>query len=62
MPWNYPTTIWFGARKIEDLANACLNLKIKLVNADNSTKAIVREVKMPIATFFNLIINLKTYH
>ncbi|WP_440691324.1 iron-containing alcohol dehydrogenase [Candidatus Pelagibacter sp. HIMB1782] len=29
MNWNYPTTIWFGARKIEDLANACLNLKIK---------------------------------
>ena len=29
MPWNYPTTIWFGACKIEDLANACLNLKIK---------------------------------
>ena len=29
MNWNYPTTIWFGADKIEDLANACLNLKIK---------------------------------
>ena len=29
MYWNYPTTIWFGAGKIEDLANACLNLKIK---------------------------------
>ena len=29
MSWNYPTTIWFGAGKIEDLANACLNLKIK---------------------------------
>jgi len=29
MNWNYPTTIWFGAGKIEDLANACLNLKIK---------------------------------
>ena len=29
MSWNYPTTIWIGAGKIEDLANACLNLKIK---------------------------------
>ena len=29
MPWNYPTTIWFGAGKIEELATACLNLKIK---------------------------------
>jgi len=29
MNWNYPTTIWFGAHKIEDLANACLSLKIK---------------------------------
>ena len=29
MSWNYPTTIWFGAGKIEDLTTACLNLKIK---------------------------------
>ncbi|WP_440618173.1 iron-containing alcohol dehydrogenase [Candidatus Pelagibacter sp. HIMB1493] len=29
MNWNYPTTIWFGAGKIEDLSNACLSLKIK---------------------------------
>ena len=29
MNWNYPTTICFGAGKIEDLAKACLNLKIK---------------------------------
>ncbi len=29
MPWNYPTTIWFGAGKVEDLASACLSLKIK---------------------------------
>jgi len=29
MNWNYPTTIWFGAGKIDDLANACLNLNIK---------------------------------
>ena len=29
MNWNYPTTIWFGAGKIEDLTTACLSLKIK---------------------------------
>ena len=29
MNWNYPTNIWFGEGKIEDLANACLNLKMK---------------------------------
>ena len=29
MNWNYPTTIWFGAGKIADLATACLSLKIK---------------------------------
>ena len=29
MNWNYPTNIWFGEGKIEDLADACLNLNIK---------------------------------
>ena len=29
MNWNYPTTIWFGADKIENLADACLNLNIR---------------------------------
>ena len=29
MNWNYPTNIWFGEGKIEDLDNACLNLKMK---------------------------------
>ena len=29
MNWNYPTNIWFGEGKIEDLAHACLNLNIK---------------------------------
>ena len=29
MNWNYPTNIWFGEDKIEDLAEACSNLKIK---------------------------------
>ncbi len=29
MNWNYPTNIWFGAGTIEDLSDACLNLKIK---------------------------------
>ena len=29
MNWNYPTNIWCGAGKIEDLAEACFDLKIK---------------------------------
>ncbi len=29
MNWNYPTNIWFGAGKIEDLSEACFDLKIK---------------------------------
>ena len=27
--WNYPTTIWAGENRINDLSEACLNLKIK---------------------------------
>ena len=27
--WNYPTTIWSGENRIDDLPEACLNLKIK---------------------------------
>ena len=27
--WNYPTTIWIGENRINDLPEACLNLKIK---------------------------------
>ena len=28
MNWNYPTTIWFGNKRIKDLYNACKNLNI----------------------------------
>ena len=27
--WNYPTTIWSGENRINDLPEACSNLKIK---------------------------------
>ena len=27
--WNYPTTIWVGKNRIEDLVNGCKQLKIK---------------------------------
>jgi len=49
MNWNYPTNIWFGADKIEDLAKACFDLKIKsplfvtdkdLLNLPMTSKAI----------------------
>ena len=26
--WNYPTTIWVGQNRIQDLSTACKNLKI----------------------------------
>ena len=26
--WNYPTTIWVGENRIQDLSMACKNLKI----------------------------------
>ena len=26
--WNYPTTVWVGKNRIDDLPNACENLKI----------------------------------
>ena len=26
--WNYPTTIWVGKNRIQDLSIACKNLKI----------------------------------
>ena len=26
--WNYPTTIWVGENRIQDLGLACKNLKI----------------------------------
>ena len=27
--WNYPTTVWVGKNRIDDLASACENLNIK---------------------------------
>ena len=27
--WNYPTTVWVGKNRVNDLVNACLILKIK---------------------------------
>ena len=26
--WNYPTTVWVGEKRIDDLSLACKNLKI----------------------------------
>jgi len=49
MNWNYPTNILFGAGKIENLAEACFDLKIKsplfvtdkdLLNLPMTSKAI----------------------
>jgi len=51
--WNYPTSIWVGENRIEDLSQACKNLKISnplfvtdkdLINL-NMTKNIILELK-----------------
>ena len=42
--WNYPTTVWVGEDRVNDLGEACINLKITkplfvtdkdLINLDN---------------------------
>jgi len=35
--WNYPTTMWVGENRINDIASACKNLNIKkpLLVTDN---------------------------
>ena len=56
--WNYPTSVWVGENRIEDLSQACKNLKIinplfvtdkDLINLD-MTKNIISEVKKKIRT------------
>jgi len=56
--WNYPTSVWVGENRIEDLSQACKNLKISnplfvtdkdLINL-NMTKNIVLEVKKKFST------------
>ena len=51
--WNYPTSVWVGENRIEDLSQACKNLKIinplfvtdkDLINL-NMTKNIILELK-----------------
>jgi len=56
--WNYPTSVWVGENRIEDLSQACKNLKIStplfvtdkdLINL-NMTKKIILEVKKKYST------------
>jgi len=56
--WNYPTSVWVGENRIEDLSQACKNLKISnplfvtdkdLINL-NMTKNIILEVKKKLNT------------
>ncbi len=56
--WNYPTSVWVGENRIEDLSQACKNLKISnplfvtdkdLINLD-MTKNIILEVKKKLNT------------
>lgn len=60
--WNYPTTIWFGAGRINELAKACMQLGIKkplfvtdegLVKLDivKNTCAILKKDKVEFSVF-----------
>ena len=51
--WNYPTTVWVGENRIDDLPNACENLKI--VNPLFVTDKDLRELPF----IKNIISNLK---
>ena len=59
--WNYPTTVWVGEDRVNDLGEACINLKITkplfvtdkdLINL-NMTKKIILDIKK---NFNNLVI------
>ena len=49
--WNYPTTIWMGENRINDLHQACKDLKIKnplfVTDKDLITLNIVQEIQYP---------------
>ena len=32
--WNYPTTIWVGKNRSDELSEACENLKIKITDSN----------------------------
>jgi len=58
--WNYPTSVWVGENRIEDLSQACKYLKISnplfvtdidLINL-NMTKNIILEVKKKLSSLF----------
>ncbi len=52
MNWNYPTTIWFGHKRVKDIVNACKTLDIKspLVVTDEalSKLPIIDDLLMPL--------------
>ena len=59
--WNYPTSVWIGENRIEDLSQACKNLKISnplfvtdkdLINLD-MVKNIILELKKNFSTLAN---------
>ena len=60
--WNYPTTIWFGAGRVNELVKACVQLGIKkplfvtdegLVKLDivENTCAILKNSKVEFSVF-----------
>ena len=61
--WNYPTSVWIGENRIEDLSQACNNLNISSVEMTDKAEShinfkfnlIIRDLK----NFTNLISELK---
>ena len=57
--WNYPTTIWLGEKRIQDLSLACKNLKIDkplfVTDKDLINLKMVRDIILDLKKRFNQI-------
>jgi len=51
--WNYPTTVWVGENRIDDLSLACKNLKI------NKPLFVTDKDLIGLSMTKNVILNLK---
>ncbi len=66
--WNYPTSVWLGENRIEDLSHACNNLNISnplfvtdkdLINLD-MVKNIILELKKTLIIYLFFLIFQET--
>ena len=55
--WNYPTTIWVGENRIQDLSIACKNLKINkplfVTDKDLINLKMVQDIILDLKKTFN---------